>query len=124
MSSFVTFITALHLHDYPSMTNVHKTNMAHISILGLNPHLTYKILQLKIKAKIYEGGPFSRIFDDKTPLFQPKSLILRLSKTPLFKQNAIFFVILAKVPFCESENICNFIKLKTFFYVRRIFHNF
>ena len=72
-----------------------------------------------------KNTPFSLISDEKkTPLFQPKLLILRLNKTPLFKQNTIFFVIQAKVPFCDSENICNCIKLKTCFYIRRIFHYF
>ena len=40
-----------------------------------------------------KNTPFSRILDKKTHLFQPKSLILRPSKTPLLKQNAIFFII-------------------------------
>ena len=66
--------------------------------------------------------PFSRILDEKkTPPFQPKLPILRPNKTTRFKQNA-FFCSLYKIkhPFCESENKC--IKLKTFFYISRIFY--
>ena len=40
----------------------------------------------------FEKHPFFADFGRKKnpPLFQPKSLILRASKTPVFKQNAIF----------------------------------
>ena len=68
--------------------------------------------------------PFRGFWTKKTPLFQPKSLILTLNKTPLFKQNAICSQCKIEYPFCENENICKYIKLKTFFYVRRIFHYF
>ena len=64
-----------------------------------------------------KNTPVSRILDEKKNLFQPKSLILRPNKTPFFKQNAIFSWYKLKYPFCESENICNCIKLKTFFYI-------
>ena len=72
--------------------------------------------------------PFRGFWTKKHPFFQPKSLILRSNKfkTPLFfRQNATFFRnVSCSTLFCESENICNCVKLKTFFYVRRIFHYF
>ena len=44
-------------------------------------------------------SPFSRILDEKKKTFQPKSLILKSYKTPLFKTKCDFiFIIQDKVP--------------------------
>ena len=65
-----------------------------------------------------KNTPFRRFCARKTPLFQPKSLILKSNKTTLSKQNAILFSLYKiKYPFRESKINC----IKHFFLCKSYF---
>ena len=87
----------------------------------LSPHSRPEVYNMLV-AKFEKTPPFRGFWTKKHPFFKQNLWFWGPIKHPLFKQSAFFFRSIRYSTLFMKVNNC--IKLKTCFYVRRVFHYF